>query len=92
MSVFKNRSRMVSIRLSEDEYIALRELCNSSGARSVSEVTRNAMHAFLAGSTKETVLHLRFSEVCDRMNHIGRRIDELVERLAPPEKEIEPEP
>ena len=83
---------MVSVRLSEDEYLALRELCNTSGARSVSEVTRNAMQAFLAGSTREEVLDTRFSEVCNLMNYLGRRIDELAERFPPPDKGIEPGP
>ncbi len=92
MNVFKTRSRMVSVRLSEDEYLALRELCLTSGARSVSEITRNAMQAFLAGSTRDEVLDTRFSEVCNLMNCLGRRIDELAERFPPPEKGIEPGP
>jgi Arc/MetJ-type ribon-helix-helix transcriptional regulator len=89
MTVFKARSRMVSVRLSEDEYIALRELCTTTGARSVSDLTRDAMRAFLSGATREEALQSRMSEVRDQMNDLGRRIEELVERITPPDKQIE---
>jgi hypothetical protein len=78
---------MVSIRLSEDEYVALRELCSSTGARSVSDLTRSAMHALLSGGTREEMLHSRMGEFCDQMNNLGRRIEELVERFAVSEKQ-----
>jgi Arc/MetJ-type ribon-helix-helix transcriptional regulator len=90
MTVLKTRSRMVSVRLSEDEYIALRELCSSTGSRSVSDLTRDAMRAFLRGTNREESLHNRMGEFCDQMNQLGRRIDELVEKFAPSSKQIEP--
>jgi Arc/MetJ-type ribon-helix-helix transcriptional regulator len=89
MTVFKARSRMVSVRLSEDEYVALRELCSTTGARSVSDLTRDAMRAFLNGAAREATLHTRIDEFCDQMNHLGRRLDELAERITPPGKQIE---
>ncbi len=89
MSVLKTRSRMVSVRLSEDEYVALRKLCSTTGARSVSDLTRDAMRAFLAGATGEESLHVRMDEVRDQMNYLGRRIDELVEKFAPQNKQLE---
>jgi Arc/MetJ-type ribon-helix-helix transcriptional regulator len=82
MTVLKTRSRMVSVRLSESEYLALQELCSSSGARSVSDLTRDAMHALLSGNTREEALHMRLNEFCDQMNNLGRRIEELVEKVA----------
>jgi Arc/MetJ-type ribon-helix-helix transcriptional regulator len=81
---------MVSVRLSEDEYIALRELCSSSGSRSVSDLTRDAMRAFLKGTNHDESLHIRMNEFCDQMIQLGRRIDQLVEKFAPFEKQIEP--
>jgi len=78
---------MVSIRLSEDEYLALRELCSSTGARSVSDLTRDAMHALLSGTTREEMLHTRMDEIRDQMNSLGRRIEEFVEKFAVSEKE-----
>jgi len=77
---------MVSIRLSEDEYLALRERCSSTGARSVSDLTRDAMRALLSGTTREEVLHIRMEELRDQMNRLGRRIEEFVEKFAAPER------
>ena len=90
MTVFKARSRMVSVRLSEDEYVALRELCSTTGARSVSDLTRDAMRAFLNGASREEPLQTRINEFFDRMNHLGRRIDELSERIGPANKHVGP--
>jgi Arc/MetJ-type ribon-helix-helix transcriptional regulator len=76
---------MVSVRLSENEYQALLKLCSSSGARSISDLTRSAMHALLGGTTREEMLHTRLNEFCDQMNSLGRRIEELVEKFPNPE-------
>lgn len=73
---------MVSVRLSENEYQALVELCASSGARSISDLTRSAMQALLCGTSREELLHVRMNEFCDQMNVLGRRIEELVEKVA----------
>jgi Arc/MetJ-type ribon-helix-helix transcriptional regulator len=78
---------MVSVRLSENEYQAIRELCSSSGARSVSDLTRSAMLALLNGTTREETLHVRMNEFCDQMNMLGRRIEELVEKFAASERQ-----
>lgn len=88
MTVLKTRSRMVSVRLSEDEYVALRELCSTTGARSVSDLTRDAMRAFLSGSGRDETLHVRMNEFSDQVNYLGRKIEELVEKIGPP---IEPQ-
>jgi hypothetical protein len=82
MTVLKTRSRMVSVRLSENEYQALIELCASSGARSISDLTRSAMQALLCGTNREEMLNVRINEFCDQMNTLGRRIDELVAKFA----------
>lgn len=44
MAILKRRSKMVSFRLSEDEYANLRNLCEDHGARSVSDLARDAVH------------------------------------------------
>ena len=35
---------MISFRLSEDEYASLRSMCENEGARSVSDLARDAVH------------------------------------------------
>ena len=50
MAVLKRRSRIVSIRLSEQEYQRLRSCCLNRGARSISDLARDAMQRLLARS------------------------------------------
>ena len=47
MSVLKRRSRMISFRVSEDEYAGLKNLCVTGGARSVSDMARDAVHRLI---------------------------------------------
>ena len=49
MSVLKRRSKMVSFRLSEQEYESLLALCATRGARSLSDLARDAMQRLLGG-------------------------------------------
>jgi hypothetical protein len=51
---------MISIRLSEDEYLGLKQLCVVTGARSVSDLTRDAMRVVLNGVNRDDVLALMF--------------------------------
>ena len=53
MKVLKPRSRMISIRLSEEEYEGLCRLSAMTGAHSLSDLARNAMRLFLTISTHE---------------------------------------
>jgi len=50
---------MISFRLSEDEYANLRTLCENEGARSVSDLARDAVHRLIqkdSDTQVETVL------------------------------------
>src|SRR5689334_1108721 len=51
MSVLKRRSRMISFRVSEDEYAGLKNLCVNEGARSVSDLARDAVHRLITNHT-----------------------------------------
>lgn len=78
MTVLNRRSRMISVRLSEEEYVALRRLCSLSGARSVSDLTRDAMRILLSGSSKrEEVLGIRVDEFRSQMRSLDRKIEQL---------------
>ncbi len=48
MGVLKPRKRMISLRLSEEEYCELIEISARLGARSTSDVARAAISGFLA--------------------------------------------
>ena len=49
----ESRNRMISFRLSAEEYEKFRELCFSSGIRSVSEMARVAINTLLQQPTCE---------------------------------------
>jgi hypothetical protein len=68
---------MISIRLSEEEYLSLKQLCMVTGARSVSELTRDAMRVVLKGATRDDVLGLRMNEFRALLKSLDRKIDEL---------------
>ena len=48
MAVLKRRSKIVSVRLSEQEYQELLSCCLSRGTRSLSDLAREAMQGLLA--------------------------------------------
>lgn len=73
---------MISVRLSEDEYIALRRLCVVTGARSVSDLTRDAMQVLLRSSPSENVLTSYMDEFRAQINRLDRKIQDLAERVA----------
>jgi hypothetical protein len=50
MAVMKKRTRLVSFRLSEQEYEALQSYSMTEGARSISDFARTALGHFLEGN------------------------------------------
>ena len=68
---------MISVRLSEEEYSALRRLCSVTGARSVSDLTRDAMRVLLKGSAREDVLGISIDEFRTQMRNLDRKIEQL---------------
>ena len=77
MTVLNRRSRMISVRLSEAEYANLRLLCSVTGARSVSDLTRDAMRTLLNGTNREDALGIPAGEFREQMKDLNRRIEQL---------------
>jgi Arc/MetJ-type ribon-helix-helix transcriptional regulator len=77
MTVLNPRSRMISVRLSEEEYSALRRLCTVTGARSVSDLTRDAMRVLLKSSNREDVLGIHVDEFRSQMRSLDQKIEQL---------------
>jgi hypothetical protein len=81
MSVFRPRSRIISIRLSEEEYRGLKRLCSDSGARSVSDLAREGMRTLVNGASREDALSSWTDEFRLQMRSLDRKIEELTARL-----------
>lgn len=77
MAVLKPRSRTISIRLSEEEFLTLKHLCSVTGARSVSDLTRDAMRVALHGVNRDDVLGFRMEEFGALLKDLDRKLDQL---------------
>jgi hypothetical protein len=78
MSIALRRSRMISFRLSPEEYERFTKLCSERGVRSVSDMARIALQKLVAGDTESDPISF---EVRDLRSQIKAMANEL-ERLA----------
>jgi hypothetical protein len=69
---------MISVRLSEEEYAALRHLCSLTGARSVSDLTRDAV---LRGVNREDSLGNNLEEFRAGMKNLERKVEQLEAKI-----------
>jgi len=81
MAVLKPRSRMISVRLSDEEYTALRRLCLVTGARSVSDITRDAMRVLLNGANQDDGVRSHMDEFRAQMQNLDKRIEQLAAEI-----------
>ena len=72
MPVLKRRSRIVSFRLSPEEYDSLKSISMSNGARSVSEFTRSV--AFQGDSLSN------LNEIVEKLGEKVQRLIEILEK------------
>jgi hypothetical protein len=77
MAVLKPRLRTISIRLSEEEFLTLKHLCSVTGARSVSDLTRDAMRVALHGVNRDDILGFRMDEFGALLKDLDRKLDQL---------------
>jgi len=81
MTIRNPRSRTISIRLSEEEYAGLKRVCVVTGARSVSDLIRDAMRVLLGGVNRDDVLSLRMDEFRSQLKGLDRKVDQLAKGL-----------
>jgi hypothetical protein len=77
MTILKPRSRMISVRLSEEEHSALKRLSLVTGARRVSDLARDAMRGLLNGTNREDVLRNHLEEFRAEIRHLHRKIEHV---------------
>ena len=77
MAIQKPRTRLVNIRLSEEEFASLQRATNESGARSISDFCRNAILKS-SGGTGQQDLH----EVERRLGQLEGTMTQLADRLS----------
>jgi methyl-accepting chemotaxis protein len=72
---------MISVRLSEEEYSALRRLCSVTGARSISDLTRDAMRVLLNGANRVDVFGSHMDEFRAQMRSLDEKIEQLAAKI-----------
>lgn len=78
MAVLIPRIRTIGVRLSEEEYAALEKFCVESGARSISDLARNAIWSFVNRANQESALT---STVNENIAHV-RDLEQKIARLS----------
>jgi hypothetical protein len=81
MAIHKPRSRMISVRLCEDEYQALQHLCTANGMPNLSNLVRNAVQANLNGSHPENARCSCIHEFEVQLSRLDQKIDELIKTV-----------
>ncbi len=81
MTVLKPRSRTISVRLSEEEYVALMRVCSLTGARSVSDLTREAMRTVLKDVNREDPLGQHLEEFRADMKSLEKKVQQLEAKI-----------
>ena len=84
MNALKRRSRMVSFRLSEEEYEGLKHICMTVGARSLSDIARDAVQRLLSNGTEpksysDAQLRILYEKM-DALDQEVKRLGALVDQ------------
>ena len=85
MPVSKPRSRIVSFRLSPEEYEAMRDRCINQGARSISDFARASACRSVTGEEtlrKDLETELVIQDLKQRVDDLGREVQRLSLMLA----------
>lgn len=81
MTTLKPRSRTISVRLSEEEFLALRRVRLLSGARSLSELTREAMRPVLGDVNRDDPIGNRLNEFRADMKSLEKKVEQLEAKI-----------
>lgn len=77
MAVLKPRERLVYFRISEDEYRQFTSVCEQAGARSVSDLARNAVQRLIADGQR----HQDENQMVEKLRLLERLIAEVRAQL-----------
>lgn len=79
MAVFKRKGRMITFRLSEEEFRSFRDVCICEGFGSFSELMRTAVRELIANRQKRSpeALHAAMERLNTRMEELGRDVKQL---------------
>lgn len=82
MKVLNPRTRMISVRVSEEVYEDLEKFCNETGVRSLSDLARDAICTFIGSGSPEGSLLLRVDLLSEQMKQVRQDIDRIAAEIA----------
>ena len=77
MAVLKPRERLVYFRITEDEFHQFAGVCEQAGARSISDLARNAVQRLIAEGNRERENH----DLAPKMHSLEKLIAEVTAQL-----------
>ncbi len=87
MVVFKRKTRMISFRLSEEEYTFLHQASLSTGARSISDFARDALFRLLRDRTADPgapALAARMEQLAADLQSVNGELERLRSLVSQP--------
>jgi hypothetical protein len=89
--ILQRRNRLVYFRISEDEFRRFSDLCQTEGARSISDMARTAIQQRLADCSDPVALRLKaLNDVLGRVDVALQRLTSLLEERSAPQTSSEP--
>lgn len=82
MAVLIPRVRTINVRLSEDEFLAIERFCAASGARSISDLVRTAMHSLVMGESRKNSPASSLDEYSMHVKDLEQKVATLAAELA----------
>jgi hypothetical protein len=82
VSVLIPRTRTLGVRLSAEEYAALEKFCVESGARSISDLARNAICSLVNQTNQASALLSSLNQHSSQVKELEQRLEMLADELA----------
>jgi hypothetical protein len=79
MSVEFRRSRMISFRLSHEDYERFARMCSDRGVRSISDMARIALQKLVAGDAELDPVFFQVHDLRNRIKIVANEVERLAE-------------
>ncbi len=83
-NMLDRKSKMISFRLSPDEYRRLRDACSLHGARNVSELARAAMQNLIEGKDIAVPLPEQVHQLRERVSVLSSEVERISRQVDSP--------
>lgn len=82
MTILIPRIHSINVRLSKEEFQAIKRFCAASGARSISDLVRTTMHGLVTGTKKTKGSVSDLEEYSIHVKNLEKRVAALAAELA----------